>query len=285
MGIKTNLTLNKIKSLSKELSNFISIHESIDGLSDTTYILKDKNGKKVIAKLYESASFQEVREERKLLNSLYPFLKVPKPLFDIYEYNSKPITFYTYIHGHSIDASIHDNMDAILDEIGSFLGKFHTISKDLTTTNREYFSKKSLENMLKNSPEIFKKRYEYIKDISLKKDGIIHGDLFLDNAKFIDRKLSGVFDFTEATCGSFIFDLAVVANSWCFYNLDPLLNSYNKTSPQKIYKKDLIEMMKFSALFYALQRYQALDKRDYHEYLNKFDKLLKYPNHPKTHHS
>ena len=45
--------------------------------------------------------------------------------------------------------------------------------------------------------------------------GIIHGDLFRDNAMFEGDDLTGVIDFYNAGEGYLIFDLAVVINDWC----------------------------------------------------------------------
>ncbi len=47
--------------------------------------------------------------------------------------------------------------------------------------------------------------------IELRLDGVIHGDLFLDNCKFKGNSLNGVFDFSDISLGDFYFDLAVVA--------------------------------------------------------------------------
>lgn len=45
--------------------------------------------------------------------------------------------------------------------------------------------------------------------------GIIHGDLFCDNALFDRGQLTGIIDFYNACDGAFIFDLAVTLNDWC----------------------------------------------------------------------
>jgi homoserine kinase type II len=52
---------------------------------------------------------------------------------------------------------------------------------------------------------------------------IIHGDLFRDNALFVDDELIAIIDFFSAGDGYLLFDLAVVANDWCTQNgqLDP----------------------------------------------------------------
>ena len=129
-----------------------------------------------------------------------------------------------------------------------------------------------------------------VQDIELKDDGIIHGDLFLDNTKFTDDKLTAVFDFIEACNGSFLFDLSVIANSWCFdstntfqrSSFESLIASYEQNFQDKIEVTKLKEAMLFASFFYALLRFtlKYIQKWDvtvkpYDEYLVRFDVILK----------
>jgi homoserine kinase type II len=46
--------------------------------------------------------------------------------------------------------------------------------------------------------------------------GVIHADLFRDNALFQARRLTGIIDFYYACSGAFVYDLAVALADWCF---------------------------------------------------------------------
>ncbi len=52
--------------------------------------------------------------------------------------------------------------------------------------------------------------------------GLIHGDLFRDNALFSDHHISGLIDFYHSAWDILLFDLAVVAIDWCRSGTDAL---------------------------------------------------------------
>jgi homoserine kinase type II len=56
--------------------------------------------------------------------------------------------------------------------------------------------------------------YGEISDLSLPR-GIVHGDLFRDNALFKNGQLTGIIDFYHACDDFFIQDIAITINDWC----------------------------------------------------------------------
>ena len=218
MGVRTTITLKEANQLFEDTKLvFKSLDKTIDGISDSTYIGTLSNENKCILKIYEFASSEEVINEIEILNTLKD-LPTPKPLINDTEikiYQNKPVAVFSYLNGKSYDNPSIQHVK----EIGSFLGKFHTYSKDIKSVNKNIYTQEEIkifiENIQKhkdtndNIKQMFIEKYEVIKDLNLEENCVIHGDLFPDNAKFEDDKLSGVFDFVEACNGNFFFDLAV----------------------------------------------------------------------------
>lgn len=69
--------------------------------------------------------------------------------------------------------------------------------------------------------------------------GIIHADLFPDNALFLGDRLSGLIDFYFACSDLLAYDVAICLNAWCFeadhsFNVTKaraFLNAYGKVRP------------------------------------------------------
>lgn len=69
--------------------------------------------------------------------------------------------------------------------------------------------------------------------------GVVHGDLFHDNALFADEQLSAIIDVYNAATAFLLYDLAIMANDWCLNpdgSIDPdreqaLLKAYAEHRP------------------------------------------------------
>ncbi|QTL01671.1 homoserine kinase [Aquabacter sp. L1I39] len=62
--------------------------------------------------------------------------------------------------------------------------------------------------------------------------GVIHADLFPDNAFFLDDSLSGIIDFYFACTDLLAYDVAICLNAWCFEED----GSYNATKGRALLK-------------------------------------------------
>jgi len=257
MGVKTEITLQEINE------HFVcqSILPSNDGVSDTVYFLDES----YILKIFEEKGIMSLDEESKLLNLCcdLPVSKVVKECFLIH---NKPALIYQKCKGKSVKSATKNEIESI----GRFLKSFHQKTSQKESKNSELFTKKRLFDLIKiTSYQPFFEAFETI-DITLKNDGIIHGDLFLDNANFDNGKLSCVFDFSEACNGDFLFDLGVVALSWCENTNDVtlLLESYETN----LTLEEFIPYIQYAGLYYSVTRY--LGKRDFQALQKRLECIL-----------
>ncbi len=93
--------------------------------------------------------------------------------------------------------------------------------------------------------------------------GVIHADLFPDNAFFLDGRLSGVIDFYFACTDALAYDVAVCLNAWCFetdyaFNVTKgraLLKGYEAVRPLDAAEKNALPVLaRGSALRFLLTR-------------------------------
>lgn len=259
MGIK--ITISK-EDLPLKYRKY-HLKETIDGVSDSVYLMGDK----YVLKVFQNKEY-EIESEKILLNSIKA-LKVSQ-FVESFKVFDNIVVVYKQIAGESLynPAVLH------IKQIAIFLKEFHNISKSLVSSNKMIFTNDYLETAIRQANNnALVKQFNNL-NIQLKDDGIIHGDLFCDNAKFLKNELSGVYDFSEACRGDFLFDLAVVAISWCFDNdqlnslkLDTLLVNYN----ENISVNEFYDYIKYALVYYATMR--LINNRDYQELLKRLENL------------
>jgi len=261
MGIKTTLQISQLPSQYHNLS----LRATVDGVCDSVYMLGDK----YVLKYFENSDKERIKNEIKLLDNLKS-LPVPRVVDKCYINNNITI-IYSKIRGESIYNPSLDN----IKDIAIFLKNFHILTQDISSDNINFFSPNRLLKKIKETnftPLL--NLYNRI-NIDLKNDGVIHGDLFVDNAKFLNNQLSGVYDFSDASIGDFRFDLAVVAISWC-YDKDNI-NHQKIQTLLKYYKSELLfdefkPYIQYALLYYATTRY--INGRDYNGLIYRLEGLL-----------
>ncbi len=257
MGIKRAISLDDIP-LKYQKYNLIP---TSNGVSATVYLL----GSDYVLKLFEPDS--TIEDELKVLNSLNSSL-IPK-VVDSFKIDNLQALIYTQIQG-DILKSINSNQ---IEEIGAFLRYFHQATKGIDI-KRDLYSNIVLKDMVEESGDREILNYFDRVSIELKFDGVIHGDLFLDNCKFRGGTLSGIFDFSDVSLGDFYFDLAVVAVGSSFREdildidmVHSLLDGYGAN----IEFRDFRAYIYYTLLYYGVLRF--LNGRDYRELFARLDRL------------
>ena len=251
MGVKTPLRLEEANALFDGYQ-FESIHSTNNGITDTTYIVHDKE-KSYILKKYEEASQRAIEEEQLLLEKLKQHrLNTPSCLASNGEWH-----LYTLLDGDILTTIQMKH----LQQLARTMAKMHHATKMMKSSQvvlRPDAMAHGLRALKKRHFALYK-RLSRIPCDELRSDGVIHGDLFLDNVLF-DGERIGVIDFIAAGQGSFAFDLGVATLIWALRgNSDARLRFLLKTykhAPKRISLAELCISIQLAAKFYTLRWFE-----------------------------
>ncbi len=249
MGVKTDITLTRLNELFPNY-HFITLIPTKNGIIDTTYIATTKN-KSYILKHYERDIKTKVIKDAKLLDNLFKYGLNVSRLLDI----SNGWYIYEKLKGKEIS-----KIDIYhIKELARFLSQMHRYNhkKTIGTNFIQPDEIKMMLNFVKLKNYFKYKKFSKLKNISLKKDGIIHGDIFKDNAVFENYKI-GVFDFSDCGDGEFLFDVGVTLFGFGINKklyIQIFINTYNQQAPKKLSYKDVIYGFEIASDFYNLKRF------------------------------
>ena len=229
MSVYTNVTTAELDTFLGrydvgKLRDFAGIAE---GIENTNYFVTTDQGRFVLT-LFE----QTAAEELPFCLGLMAFLaehSIPSahPIADrkdgyLQSFKGKPAVLVQRLHG----ASIADPGTAHCRVIGATIGRMHTVTQayEPTRENERGLSwhectaamirdRLDPEDRTRLEVELdFRRRF----DFGGLPHGVIHADLFRDNALFNGDSLTGLIDFYYAHTGPLLYDLAVTVADWCF---------------------------------------------------------------------
>lgn len=217
-----------------------------DGIENTTYILDDGSSQWILT-LFEDLSEKELPFFSRLMIWLHERgLPVACPLADangeiLQTLSGKPALLFPRLPGQHPRAITTAHCTAI----GDFLGRMHAASASYPDrrdnprgTNWMEQAGLRLTGLLNAEGAallaVQVENAKYLRALPLPQ-GLIHGDLFHDNALFEAEKLCGVIDFYNACTDMLALDLAIVINDWCALadggvdevRMQALLTAYN----------------------------------------------------------
>ena len=307
MAVYTKINNRDILSLGNHYDiDKITKFEGIKkGIENTNYLLKT-NKRKFILTIFEKRvqkkdlpffmNLMEKLNENKII--------CPKPLKSkkdnhLCEIKKKPACIVTFLKGTD---KVNLNYKNCFD-IGKNIAKFHKVTTKMKLYRQNSMSIKKLGTLLKSikfksnkiSPKLKPTLNACLKDIKKKwpkklPEGIIHGDLFIDNIFFNKNKFSGFIDFYFSSNDYLMYEIAICINSLCFdkrnnsfvmngKKIKKLINGYESIRPFSKKEKDALNVLcRGAALRYLLTRIYdyfntpknaLIQVKDPNEYLQK----------------
>ncbi|MEN9847367.1 MAG: hypothetical protein RL368_107 [Pseudomonadota bacterium] len=202
-------------------------HQGISaGIENTNYFVTTDSGEFILT-LFEQYSFEELPYFLELMAYLAEH-EVPSahPLADksghyLRELNARPAALVRRLNGRDVSEPSVSQCAAI----GDALGKLHQISPDFPHhrdngrgEDWRYATALKLVPLLNDSDaQILREELAFQADYCSQylPRGVVHADLFRDNALFEGDNLCGLIDFYYACNDALLYDVAVTLNDWC----------------------------------------------------------------------
>jgi homoserine kinase type II len=232
MAVYTKISKKEISYINKkfEVDRIIKFDGIKQGIENTNYLLKSRNNKFILTIFEKRVSQKEIPFFMKLMDQLNNLkINCPKPLknksgnYQI-RIKSKMASIVSFLDGKDKKKL---NLKNCFD-VGKMVAQIHLSSKKIRLFRKNSMGVKNL-NPLLNSIKFKSKKFINIekflknnfRDIKKKwpkglPNGIIHGDLFIDNIFFKNNRLSGVIDFYFAANDYFMYEIAICVNALCF---------------------------------------------------------------------
>lgn len=228
-------------------------HQGIDGgIENTNYFvtLKDTQNQpqEYVLTLFEELGMEEMPFFVELTTWLAARgIPVPHPLQDrngiaLKSLHNRPALLQPRFQGRHLEQLTADHCA----QIGTALAQFHTAGRDFYLKRQAHRGvfwwrresshiahQLSAEDarLLQEEVRLFDQLREQPWQLPM---GVIHGDLFYDNALFDGDRLSAILDLYNACTGYLLYDLAIVANDWCV-NADGSIDTARETALLKAY--------------------------------------------------
>ena len=277
MSVYTRLTKEELEELLNhyDIGNFDDIEGINEGITNSNYYLTTSKSKYILTIFEEpnlnldyAIALMETLSKNKIPCPIPIKTKEGKYILTV---KNKPLTIFTLLHGETLSNKTPTN--EMCSQIGDILSKIHLCSENFKNYEQglrgsDWFIEMSnkLQPILdEDETNLISREIEnqiYCINKNLPK-GIIHSDLFRDNAMFANGKLTGVIDFYYACNGYYLYDLAIIVNDWCLNNdmsinierQNALIKSYNKNRKiEAIEKETWQEALRHAALRFWLSR-------------------------------
>ncbi len=232
MAVYTKISKKDVMLISKkfDLNKDVKFYGIKQGIENTNYLLKTKNKKFILTIFEKRVQKKDIPFFMKLMDKLSrKKFFCPKPLKTtkgnyLIKLKNKTAGIVSFLEGKDKKKLNLKNCYTV----GKMIAHLHLSTKKIKLFRRNSMGIKNLDSLVKsikfksgkfkNLNKFLNDNFKDIKKSWPKKlpNGIIHGDLFIDNIFFKDNKLSGVIDFYFAANDYFMYEIAISINALCF---------------------------------------------------------------------
>jgi homoserine kinase type II len=228
MSVYTRVERSELEAflLHYQLGHLVQFEGITAGIENTNYFVTTSTGEYVLT-LFESLTNKELPYFLDLMAHLAEH-QVPSahPLPDeqnhyLRDLKNKPAALVQRLQGKNVDVATTAQCAAL----GKALGHLHVVGQQFTgyrenqrgphwwvTTRDEILGKLSPSEQTLLQKELdFQQQHRH----DALPVGVIHADLFRDNALFVGDTLTGIIDFYYACNDTLLYDVAVTVNDWC----------------------------------------------------------------------
>lgn len=228
MSVYTRVEPPQLKEflLSYPLGELVTYSGVSAGIENTNYFVTTTEGEFVLT-LFESTPYQHLPYFLDLMAFLAEH-GVPSahPLADkqgryLTALCGKPAALVRRLKG----SDVREPGAAHCAALGKALGHMHRVGipfsgrrdNDRGPAWRESTARKVLPCLNPEDAALLREELRYQKQNPCKElpQGVIHADLFRDNALFVGSELTGIIDFYYACNDALLYDVAVTVNDWC----------------------------------------------------------------------
>lgn len=219
-----------------DLEEFAGIAE---GSINTAYWVR-ADGRKLFLRITEKKRVQDMVFEKELLDCLADEgLPVPRLLrnvaggtFTPWSAGGRFVSLFEFMPGRELGA--FEVRPEHAEQVGRFAARMHLTTRDFPLRRDNEFRIDNLavktdeliaaveEGRLSGDlmPDLSQLRAELEcqreRRLDLLPRGTVHGDLFIDNAKFEGDLLVGIIDFEMSSSERLLWELGVMINAWCW---------------------------------------------------------------------
>ena len=276
MSVYTTISHHELETfLSHYTLGQLETFEGINaGIENTNYFVKTTKGWFVLT-IFESLLASELPYFLDLM-AYFAEHDIPSahPLADkqkhyLRQLKGKPAALVQRLSGNSIE---HPKVEQCA-ALGKMLGKMHTVGQAFTGQRPnarglswcQQSAQKVLPFIDGEALQLLKNEIQFQTQFNRQTlaQGVIHADLFRDNALFSRGQLTGIIDFYYACNDILLYDVAVVVNDWCSQadgaldlgRVSALINAYVLQRPFDAQEKTAwTAMLRAAALRFWLSR-------------------------------